>query len=77
MKFLRGQPLDEEERHDAEAHAYVVEHILEPFMQEANQTLEALSALDDADTQKQRNVLVKRWTQIKDLIQQGIKNGPS
>lgn len=75
-KFSNGQPLHEDvrDRHDANADLYIEEQIMRGFMNAIDEALEVLTNLQTVDMQSQKEVLVKRWTQIRGIIRQSMEN---
>ena len=47
------------------------------YLREAKEALKALAKMDDEGVQSQKETLVKRWMQIRDMIRQARENGIS
>jgi len=77
--FREGQCLNDDasKQDEYEADAFIVENILEVYLWEAEEALKALKGLDSIGMQSQRETLIKRWKQIRSLIQQAIESSVS
>lgn len=72
-RFVSGKEVSD--RHDkAQADEFITSKILLVYKCEAVQALKALENFNDEALQPQRQILMKRWTQISDLVQKAEAN---
>jgi len=68
---------DAGEQDECGADAFIVENILQAYLWEAKKALKALKGLDSTDLQSQKETLIKRWKQIRSMVQQAIETSVS
>lgn len=75
QKFLAGQYPTEEfrDQDEREADAFITENILRVYQWEVDEALHALEDLKYEGMQGNRDVLVKRWKQIRHMVRQAMK----
>lgn len=66
-KVVDGHEVSDE-RDEARAEEFIASNILQIYMWEAEQAIQALGRLDDEEIQCQKRVLTQRWRQIMDMI---------
>lgn len=78
-KFREGQCLsdDASKQDEYEADAFIVENILEVYLWEAVEALKALKGLHSPGLQSQKDTLIGRWKQIRNMVQQAIQSSVS
>lgn len=73
-KFVHGQ--EGIEAHDeAQANEFIATKVLQVYSWEAEEALKALQRVNNVGMQVQKRTLVKRWVQIRDMIQRAHGNG--
>ena len=73
-KFLKGHTQREEARDSSRADAFIAVNVLRTYKGDAMRALEALATIEDRDLESQKEILVKRWTQIRDIIEKAEEN---
>ena len=72
-KFVHGEE-GIEERDEAQANEFIASKILQVYDREAKETLQALERVDDVGIEVQKWTLMKRWAQIRNIIQRARGN---
>ena len=72
-KLVHGQE-EIEERDEAQANEFIATKILQVYNWEAEEALQALGRMNNVGIQVQKRTLMKRWAQIRDLVQRAHGN---
>lgn len=64
----------EEERDESKADAYITVRILHGYAEEAKKALAGFSKYGSAFPEYPRSTLIKRWTQVSDLVKEAYES---
>lgn len=72
-RFVHGQE-NFDERDEAQANEFIATKVLQVYNWEAEEALQALKRVDDIGIQVQKGIMMKRWVQIRNMIQRAHRN---
>ena len=73
-RFVHGQE-GIKECDEAQANEFIATKILQVYHWETEEALQALERVDDIEIQVQKRTVMKRWAQIRNMIQRAHGNG--
>lgn len=72
---MTGQTGWDEGRQQSVANSFIKTSILQPYLTESERALQALKDIDDdGSVQSQVQTLTKRWKQIKNMLEEALRD---
>lgn len=69
-RYLKGLSISEEACDESQVNVIIEKHILQVYQDAAEKALKALENMNDQSVKHQKEALVRRWTQIKSVVEQ-------